>query len=377
MDYLISTISYIFPFLIVLGIVVFIHEFGHYIVAKICKVKVEEFSIGFGREIWGFNDKSGTRWKLSLIPLGGFVKMYGDANEASAKPDEKVKELSDEEKKRTFTYQPHYKKIPIIFAGPLANYIFSVLLIWGIFTFVGKIVIPPVVGDVIANTAASEAGMQKGDRILSINGKEIESFLDMQRVISASYEEPVSLTVKRGEDVITLSVKPRVIEEKDIHGNVTRRALLGVSSVPQTDILPKELNAKEAFVGAVKEVYDTTENTLVAVWQMIRGVRSADELGGPIRIAEVPGEIAKRDGGSIDFLFFIAILSVNLGLINLLPIPLLDGGQIVFYTIEALIRKPIGEKAQDIFGRIGYAFIITLMVFATWNDISRLFRRWF
>ncbi len=377
MDYLVSTVSYIFPFLIVLGIVVFIHEFGHYIVAKMCKVKVEEFSIGFGKEIWGFNDKSGTRWKISLIPLGGFVKMYGDANEASAKPDEKVEELSDEEKKFTFHYQPKYKKIPIIFAGPLANYIFSVLVIWGIFAFVGKIVIPPVVGDVIANTAASEAGMQKGDRILSINGKNIESFIDIQRIVSSAYEGNVELQVKRGESLVDLSVKPRVVEEKDKYGNVSRKVLLGVISVQKTDVLATNLGAKEAFTSAVKEVYDTTENTLLAVWQMIKGVRSADELGGPIRIAEVSGEIANSEGGSIDFLFFIAILSVNLGLINLLPIPLLDGGQIVFYTIEAIIRKPIGDKAQDIFARIGYAFIITLMVFATWNDITRLFRRWF
>lgn len=366
---------YVIPFLVVLSVVVFVHEFGHFIVARLSGVKVDEFSIGFGKEIFGFNDKHGTRWKISLVPLGGFVKMFGDDNAASGGMSEDAKEFSEEEKKVAFWYQKPHKKIPIIAAGPLANYVFAILIFAVVYMSVGRTFLPARVGEVLKDSAASEAGIQKDDLILRINDEEISRFFDIQRIISVAHDETIEILVDRNGKKIKLEASPRKVVEKGENGKETQRILLGIRSVNKVEIQNEKMGPVEAFSEAIEESWDISTNTLKALKQMITGARSADDIGGPLRIAEMTGDLAKRQGGFVDFMLFVSLLSINLGLINLMPVPLLDGGHIVVFLIELITRRELGEKTNEIFQRIGMVLIMSLMIFATWNDIVHLFER--
>ncbi len=377
MDWLVNLIYYVVPFVVLLGILVFVHELGHYLVAKFSGVQVEAFSIGFGKELWGFVDKSGTRWKISAIPLGGYCQFLGDGDETSTTSEAKA--LTEEQKKKAFAYQSPFKKLLISLAGPAANYVFAVLIFASIFYFIGKIEFPPVVGEVVKGGAAEQAGILPKDRILSVNGKKVDSFTDVRREVELNTEEKVRVELERGGKVIKLAFPLQYIEiENDaaLDKTETRRPMLGIRSVNVVEVQKLDLNVFQALRDAGIEVWNITDMTLRGVGQMIVGERGSEEIGGVIRIAEMSGDITRQQG-ILNLLVFMALLSVNLGLINLFPIPLLDGGHVVIYLIEIATRREINEKVKDGLFKVGFALLISLMVFATWNDVVRLFNRWF
>ena len=373
MNWLMNIIYYVIPFLVVLGVLVFVHEFGHYLVAKLCGVKVSEFSIGFGKQLWGRYDRSGTLWKIAAIPLGGYCKFLGDDDASSS--TSKAKELSEDEKKYAFAYQNPFKKLAIVIGGPGFNYLFAILVFFCIFGFMGKMDFPPVVGSVLSNSAAEEAGMLPGDRLLSVDGMEVKTFQDFRQEIEMNTSGVVGIKVKRGEDILDLTVHLKMIKDENADIKSTK-PMVGITSVNMVEISPVKLSIGEAFIESVSETWRITAVTLRGVYQMITGARNTDELGGIVRIAEMSGDISKSQSW-LDLLVFTALLSINLGLINLFPIPVLDGGHVVIFTIEILLRREINEKAKEYVFKFGFALLIALMFFATYNDIVHLITRWF
>ena len=357
------------PFLIVLTALVFVHELGHYLIARLNGVRVEVFSVGFGPEIFGWTDKAKTRWKFSLIPLGGYVKMFGDMNAASV-PDPDAVRLSEEERREAFPFKRLSQRVWIVAGGPLANFLFAVVLLAGLFSFVGQPFTPAVVGDVQADSAAEAAGMQPGDKILEIDGAAIERFEEVQRIVRLSPEQPLNIRVERDGGLVDLVAIPRRTVFDDNFGNSQEIGLLGVS---RSGVDYVRHGPIESVWRASEETIAITLGTLKAVGQMVVGTRSAKELGGPIRIAEMSGQVAEI--GVVSLIWFMAVLSINLGLINLFPIPMLDGGHLLFFAIEAVRGRPLGDRAQEYGFRIGLALVLSLMVFATWNDIIRIYER--
>ena len=365
-------------FIIALSVVVFVHELGHFLVARWNKVRCDSFSIGFGPELVGFTDRHGTRWKFSLIPLGGYVKMFGEADIANPgakdNEDEDIeteveREMTPEEKAISFKYKTLGQRSAIVFAGPAVNFLFAILVFFVMFMSVGRPVTEPIVGSVVEESAASEAGLVAGDRILAIDGNEIDRFEDLQRVVPLGNGAPMRLTVERGEDVLDIVAVPRIVEETDAFGNPQKRALLGVSSSGETRMMVRH-NPVSALGLAISQTYIVVDGTFVAVGQIISGQRGTEDLGGPIRIAKFSGQAAKS--GFANFVIFMAILSINLGIINLFPVPLLDGGHLLFYAIEALRGRPLSDQAQEWGLRFGLVLVLSLMVFVTWNDILQL-----
>ncbi len=375
MSWLIDSAYYIVPFIILLGILVFVHEFGHFLVARMCGVAVSEFSIGFGKKLWGRKDKSGTEWRIGAIPLGGYCKFLGDDDAASGTGD--VSSLSEEDKKRAFSTQNPFKKLAIVVAGPAANYVFAILIFASIFFFLGKIDFPPVVGDIIKGGAAEAGGVLKGDRIISINGKQIKSFSQIAQEVAMHTGGDIKLEIKRHGEIIKksfpLKTVPLTVEPKQTNPN---RPLLGIRSINVVEVEDVDLSLWQSFSDATYEAWRITVVTLRGISQMITGQRSADEVGGIIRIAEMSGDITKTSG-FIDFVAFMALLSINLGLINLFPIPLLDGGHVVIYTLEIVTRRELSDEIKEYIFKFGFLILIALMLFATYNDIVHIFNRWF
>lgn len=451
-DGLISTAYTVFGFLIILTVLVFVHEMGHFAVARWNGVKVEVFSIGFGREIFGWTDKSGTRWKFCWVPLGGYVKMLGDTDPASAGSDES--DLTAEELQQSFHSKRLSQRAAIVFAGPAINYIFAVIL-WAIlFVFVGEMVSPAKVTVVYPQSAAASAGILPGDEIIEIDGETIDRFEQVERIVRLSPSTPLSMTVIRDGERKTFTVTPLARDIKDNTGKVHRIGFLGVQSFSSTEVayigensaalkagirigdtivavngvklgsfedLRKEVernpgkpipitierdgkeqtlsitpmkrkvtrDGKEIEIGrigvgpkrgevralgpidavfrAIDETIFVTKAMFKAIGQIFAGTRTAKELAGPIKIAQMSGKMAQ--GGSITFLGWMAFISLNLCIINLLPIPILDGGHLMYYAIEAVRGKPLGQKAQEYGFRIGLALVLSLMVFVTWNDV--------
>lgn len=369
MDFLYQIPAYAIPFLLVLSVLVFVHELGHYLMARACGVRIEIFSIGFGRELFGFNDKHGTRWKFCLVPLGGYVQMFGDADPASAKTDhEKVKKLTKEEKQQAFFNKPVWQRALIVFAGPAINFIYAIIVMSALFAIQGQAYAPAEVGGLVEKGAAEKAGFKLGDKITSINGRAVDSFQELQRQVTINLGEEMTVKVLRGEKEITLKATPEIIEQKDNFGFKHQVGRIGIVSQGKTAI--KKHNVVSAVDAAVQETWSMSVATLKAIGQMVMGTRSADELGGVIRIGAYAKEFS--DAGSLALLMFSALISVNLGLINLFPIPLLDGGHLVFYAYEAIAGKPMSEKFRVAGLRIGYCLIIALMVYATLNDLIQL-----
>ncbi len=375
MELLSNFLYYVVPFLVLLGILVFVHELGHFWVARMLGVRVDEFSIGFGKELWGRTDKKGTHWKIAAVPLGGYCKFFGDEDAASAGESEKLKDLSEAEKKHVFQFLPPSRKILIAVAGPAANYLFAILIFTGIFFGFGKMTFPPVVGEVIAGSAADKAGILKNDRILSINGHEINDFNDIRYEVDLAADGKVNLVLQRGDEQKTLNFMLEEVQT-DLSGEAAARPMLGVKSINVVEMTHESLSLWEAFRDASIESWDITAATLRGVGQMLTGVRGGEDVGGIIRIAEMSGDITKQNG-IFDFVIFMALLSINLGLINLFPIPLLDGGHIMICAIELVIRRELAVKIKELLFKTGFALIMALMVFATWNDIVRLVNRWF
>ncbi len=438
-------------FLLVLSILVFVHEWGHYIVARMCGVKVEMFSIGFGPELFGRNDKHGTRWKFSAIPLGGYVKMFGDTDPASAgntdevKDGEKTRPMTAAEKKEAFFSKSVWKRAAIVFAGPAINFIFAIILFTGLYAYHGKPVTPPMASVVIAESAADKAGFKPHDKVLSIEGKIIESFEDIRRTVMVALDTPLEFKIIRDDKEVILTATPEKLELTDHFGFTHSRGMLGIIGPTDglavknivsvngrdvkdaaairkalirsldketqiglkrgeetTDILfikpSKDLNQglldkdspdfnalivanstekeviqyglAKGFTSATKETWVMITSTLDAIGQIFTGTRSATELGGIIRIGALAGDMAQA--GFIALVTFTAILSINLGLINLFPVPMLDGGHLVFYAIEAIKGKPVPEKIQEYAFRVGFFLLISLMLFTNINDIVQL-----
>lgn len=461
------------PFLFVLTLLVFVHEWGHYIVARMCGVRVESFSIGFGKEIFGFTDKAGTRWKFSLVPLGGYVQMFGDTDPASAGHDEEVEDadsqekrpMTPEEKKHAFFSKPVWKRAAIVFAGPAINFLFAIVLFVGLYSAVGKTVTPPTATAIMQGSAADLAGFQPHDKIIKINGQEINRFEQIRRIVMIAINDELTFQVNRDGQIIDLKASPDVVEREDHFGFEHAYGFLGVigpnnginisnivavndTSVqsvsearsilsermgqvtkitvnngandetliirPMTDVnsalLNKAENAQsdsptsvaeeamdvpapisedrilyissgdveqlvrfniaESINASVQETWEITAGTMTALWQIISGSRSATELGGIIRIGAIAGDMAQA--GLIALVSFTAILSINLGLINLFPIPMLDGGHLVFYAIEAVKGGPLSEQIQEYAFRFGLALLVGIMLFANLNDIVQI-----
>ncbi|MFN3132553.1 RIP metalloprotease RseP [Roseibium sp.] len=364
-------IGYMVPFLFVLTIVVFFHELGHFAVARWCNVKVDAFSVGFGRELFGWYDKHGTRWKVSLIPLGGYVKFAGDENAASVPDREYIASMSEEERRTAFIAKTVWQRAAIVAAGPIANFILAVIIFAGIFMAYGKPQLLPVVSTVIEGSAAEAAGIQTGDRILSINDKPLSYFEDLKWTVRHNPDQPLVLGIERDGAELTATVVPVYVTDVNQFGVEYREPRIGVAiaSDENTRIL-KQLGVGGALWEGVLRTYKIIYDTVNFIGEIFAGEQSAKQLGGPIQIAQVSGTVAQF--GLIELISLAGFLSVSIGFINLLPIPILDGGHLVFYAAEAIRGKPLNEKVQEVGFRIGLGLVLMLMVFATWNDIWRL-----
>ena len=366
-----GVVAYIIPFLFVLSLVVFFHELGHFLVARWCGVRVLVFSIGFGPEIVGFNDRHGTRWKISAIPLGGFVKFFGDENAASVPDSARLAVMDADERAHSFMFQPVAKRAAIVVAGPLANFVLAIVIFAGVFMLYGKQTMSARVDSVQADSAAAEAGFKAGDLVVAINGRPIENFTEMQRIVGASAGETLAITVDRDGSQLVLNAKPALKEVKDNFGNVQRVGILGISrSMAPEDLKLHPVAPPQAVVLAVQETWSVIERTLGYIGGVIAGREAANQLGGPIRIAQMSGQVASF--GFVPLIQLAAVLSVSIGLLNLFPIPLLDGGHLLFYLIEGVRGRPLSERAQEVGFRIGLAIVLMLMIFATFNDIVHL-----
>ena len=358
----------LWSFFVILSTIVFVHEFGHFIVARWCGVKIDAFSIGFGKEIWGFNDKHGTRWKLSVLPFGGYVKMYGDASAASTPDDDTLDTLSPEEKSITFHHKPLWKKSLIVAAGPAANFILCIGILTYFMYTVGMQSTEPMVGQVAPGSAAQQAGLKAGDRVLSVGGEEVESFNDIAMLVSISVGDALDVTVERSKEILHFSITPKIQEDIDALGNKYQRPLLGIVS---QEITMEEVGLPRAVWEASKRTYTICTTTLKVIGQIVTGQRGPEGLKGPVGIAKLSGQATEKDSYTI--LWFIAMLSANLGLMNLLPVPLLDGGHLAYYVAEALRGKPLAKKVQEFGFRIGFALLAMLMAFTLYNDVVNLF----
>jgi regulator of sigma E protease len=366
-----GVVAYFIPFLFVLSLVVFFHELGHFLVARWCGVRVLVFSIGFGPELIGFNDRYGTRWKISAIPLGGFVKFFGDENAASVPDSARLAAMDADERAHSFMFQPVAKRAAIVVAGPLANFVLAIVIFAGVFTLYGKQTMSARVDSVQADSAAAEAGFKTGDVVVAINGRPIENFTEMQRIVGANAGETLAVTIDRGGQRLVLRAKPALKEVKDNFGNVQRIGILGISrSMAPEDLKMHPVAPPQAVVMAVQETWSVIERTLGYIGGVIAGREAANQLGGPIRIAQMSGQVASF--GFVPLIQLAAVLSVSIGLLNLFPIPLLDGGHLLFYIIEGIRGRPLSERAQEVGFRIGLAIVLMLMIFATFNDIVHL-----
>jgi regulator of sigma E protease len=364
-------IGYVVPFLFVLTIVVFFHELGHFLMARLCGIKVLVFSIGFGPEIAGFNDRYGTRWKISAVPLGGYVKFFGDDNAASVPDQAAAASMSDADRKDSFMFQPVRSRAAVVAAGPVANFVLAIAIFAIIFMTVGKQTTSARVDTVQPASAAEAAGFKPGDLVTAINGEKIDSFSDMQRIVSISAGETLSIDVDRGGAPINLKATPQLKELKDNFGNVHRLGVLGISrSMSPGDIKTEKAGPLRAIAMGAQETWFVVDRTLAYIGGVFVGREAADQLGGPIRIAQVSGQVATA--GFTALIHLTAVLSVSIGLLNLFPIPLLDGGHLLFYAIETIRGRPLSERAQEVGFRIGLAVVVMLMIFATFNDILRL-----
>ena len=365
-------LTYIIPFIILILIVVFIHEYGHYYFAKKYGVGVTDFSIGFGKEIIGWNDKSGTRWKICWIPLGGYVKFFGDRNVYSQSDREEIlNKYSDEEQKKLFTLKPLYQRSLIVFGGPLANFLLAIVIFFSIYTFIGKDFTPAVITEVQKDSPAMVGGLKQNDIILEIDGNEVQSILDVSKYITMSTDDFVDFKVKRSYDEVILKIKPEMVQSEDNLGNSVNKRIVGIKLGPyNNEIKHVKLGPAQAILHSVNEVYYVSVASLKYIGGMIIGKADTSQLGGPIRIAKISGQVA--DIGVLAFISMMAYISISLGLVNLFPIPMLDGGHLMFYAFEKLLGRPLSQKTQEGFFRIGMFLLITLVFFTTFNDLRDL-----
>ena len=363
-------LSYILPFIVLIVVVVFIHEYGHYYFAKRFGVGVTDFSIGFGKEIFGWNDKSGTRWKVCVIPLGGYVKFFGDRNVYSQADNEKIiKEYSKQDRDKLFVLKPLYQRALIVFGGPLANFLLAILIFFSVYTFTGKDFTPAVINEVQKDSPAMIAGLKDNDIIVSIDGNEVTSIMEVSKFIMMSTDEFINLIVNRYDQDLTFRVKPNIVEGEDNLGNKISKRMVGIKlGAYNNEVNHVKLGPTKALFYAINEVYYVSTSSLKYIGSMIVGNGDASQLGGPIRIAKISGQVAEF--GILPFISLMAYISISLGLINLFPIPMLDGGHLMFYGIEKVLGRPLSQKTQEGFFRIGMFLLLSLMFFTTFNDLK-------
>ena len=363
-------LSYILPFIALIVVVVFIHEYGHYYFAKRYGVGVTDFSIGFGKEMFGWNDKSGTRWKVCVVPLGGYVKFFGDRNVYSQADNDKIiKEYSKEDQEKLFVLKPLYQRALIVFGGPLANFLLAILIFFSVYTFAGKDFTPAVINEVQKDSPAMMAGLKDNDIVVSIDGIKVKSIMEVSKYIMMSTDEFINFTVNRYDQDITFKVKPNIVDGEDNLGNKINKRMVGIKlGAYNNKVNHVKLGPVKALFYAVNEVYYVSTSSLKYIGSMIVGNGDTSQLGGPIRIAKISGQVAEF--GILPFISLMAYISISLGLINLFPIPMLDGGHLMFYGIEKVLGRPLSQKTQESFFRIGMFLLLLLMFFTTFNDLK-------
>ncbi|PJI44052.1 MAG: RIP metalloprotease RseP [Rhizobium sp.] len=363
--------GYILPYVVVLSLLVFVHELGHYLAGRWSGIRVLAFSIGFGPEIVGYTDTHGTRWKLSAIPLGGYVRFYGDADAASLADGDELAEMAPAERAQTLAGAKLWKRAITVAAGPIANFIAAIVIFAVMLGTQGKPVADPVVAEVKAGSAAFDAGVKPGDVLVALDGTRIETFDDVVRYISMRPEVPVVVTVRRDGSEIGLDMVPRRTVTTDRFGNEMEVGQIGIVTNQQSgNFRIVELTPLQAVGEGARQTWHIVTGTFDYLSNLVAGRMNADQLGGPVRVVQASGQMATL--GIVALFNLAAVLSVSLGLLNLMPVPVLDGGHLVLYALEAIRGKPVGQNAQEIAFRIGLVMILSLMVFATWNDISRL-----
>ena len=357
-------------FLFVITLVVFFHELGHFLMARLFGVKVEVFSVGFGKEIFGWNDKRGTRWKVSWLPIGGYVKFTGDADAASKPDHAAAAAMSAAERAQTLAFKPLGQRALVAAAGPFANFALAIVLLTGLLMVSGRVVVTPLVGDVTPGSPAQMAGIKPGDLVTRINRTAISDFQQLPQIISVSGGETLNIGLKRAGRELTVLVTPRLTKTKDVLGNVSSQMVIGVRPPANAPVTREQYGPVGAFGAACTETWDIIKTTILGISQMITGHASADQLRGPAGIAQMTKQVAEF--GFLPLLNLVAILSVSIGLANLFPIPLLDGGHLLYYGVEAVLGRPLGERAQDVGFRLGLVLVLGLMLLTTWNDLVRL-----
>jgi regulator of sigma E protease len=366
--------GWVVPTLFGFTIIVFFHELGHFVVARLCGVRVLVFSVGFGRELLGFTDRHGTRWKIAAIPLGGYVKFLGDENVASVPDQAAVAGMSADERRASFHAKPVSQRAAIVAAGPIANFLLAIVIFAGVFTFFGKQTTSARVDAVQPDSPAAAAGIRAGDIVVAIDGRSVESFSDMQRIVSASAARTLEFKIDRGGTPVVIKATPALKRGKDGLGNDYCHAILGVSrSMTPTEVKTVSVDPLTALWLGTKETWSIIDRTFSYIGGVFAGRECVDQLGGPIRIAQISGQVATL--GFMPVLQLAAVLSVSIGLLNLFPVPLLDGGHLLFYSIEAARGRPLSERAQEIGFRIGFALVVMLMIFTVFNDILQLLSR--
>ena len=350
----------IFAFVVVLGILIFFHELGHFLVARFFGVGVEKFSLGFGPRLFG--KKIGlTDYRVSVIPLGGFVKMVGE---------DPTSEMDPQDIPLSFTHKHVFKRMLIVAAGPAFNLLLAVLIFYGIFQISGTYILKPSIGGVQENSPAQAAGLQAGDMITAIDGVPVANWDEMAALITGSEGNPLTITIQRPEwDGFTVTLTPQTTTSKNIFGEDIQRHIIGISSAGE--VVNLRLNPVESLAESIKQTYNITKLTIVSIVKLIQGTVSTKTLGGPIMIAEMAGQQARE--GAVNLVFFIALLSINLAIINFLPIPVLDGGHLLFFLIEAITRRPVNTRMREIAQQAGIFILIMLMIFVFYNDITRIF----
>ena len=362
--------TYLISFILLITIVVFIHEYGHYYFARKYGVGVTDFSIGFGRELFGFNDKNGTRWKFCLIPLGGYVKFFGDRNVFSQSEQEEIlKKYGEEDQKKLFITKPLYQRSLIVAGGPLANFLLAIIIFSFIYMFVGKDFTPAKIEQVQVESPAEKVGIKKNDIIVSIDGNKVKSILEVSMFINTSTSDEVSIVVLRNQDEISFKMKPDEINTKDSLGNPIKKKIIGIKIAPVNNEFDKrKLGPVQAIYYSINEIWFVTKTTMRFVLSLFKGKGDTSQLGGPIKIAKISGQV--MEFGFLAFISTVAYISISLGLINLFPIPLLDGGHLMFYMFEKILGRPLKQSTQEGFFRIGLILLLSLMIFTTFNDLK-------
>jgi regulator of sigma E protease len=356
-------------FLVYITIVVFVHEMGHFLMARWFGAKVDVFSVGFGREIVGFTDRRGTRWKLSWIPIGGYVKFAGDADAAST-PDPDAEAAPAKDRAGMMQFRPVHQRALVAAAGPFANFALAILLFFGLFLYSGHTTMAPVIGQVNKASPAESAGIRSGDTVARIDGRAIDSFDRLPEIIGLSAGQTLTIDLVRNGQPLTVQVTPQVIRTKNFLGDEMETAVIGVRPSPDAPVITQHYNPLQAFGAACGRTWDVIRLSVKGIGQLILGRASLDQLQGPVGIAQITKKVA--DFGILPLLNLVAVLSVSIGLINLFPIPLLDGGHLLYYACEAVLGRPLGERVQDVGFRLGLVLVLGLMLLATFNDIARL-----